>query len=285
MQDNKNYGGCCLQESTNKLYRPYKYIEMWMLILFLSIFASCKLCLANVERDIKNMAWHYCTQRAEEVPSRNPFIGWTERDILAMTRNGIPSHYDFLQNTLQSPVSLKPSEVHTMLKACLVQRAALHFIRDSPFDSTEYYENDEANPEKRCMERELKENIKEPLDHVSPFIETFDFDIVLEDFTLRGIRCVQQVASSLAKDLLEKMALPKPPPGPSSTAWLMGTRQLTEVIDLQKYSERSRGLEWADAWSALKHWELEKGELQGWMITYPSAGTSTLPIITLYYIK
>lgn len=236
-------------------------------------FASCA-----GKDDLQLMAELFCHKEKELIYSNervfdifgtdNPYRLWQSQDIVQMTQASDLGPYDFLSHVLQEPRSLVPSEINRMMRACLEQKAAYHFIHDVKPPASD------RRSERECVRAEFKAFVAGPLDEAMPFLDFMDLEYVRNTVT-NPSRCLQQVSSSLAREYVLKVALTSKPSGPSTMDWLRGQRQRSQVFDLKTMM---KGIEWVDVWLKLKLWNVEDAKLQGWVVDKQNE------LVTLYYI-
>lgn len=260
-------------------------LSLILLALALPIFVQAQFQDASFVSTLMALAYDHCSFPDDPL-SREYFDVTADQIIKATQKEYGP--YDFITNYIVKPVSpVTPEAMKNMMRACLAQRAALHFThtsivvaksgkQDGDDGWSDSYSVDE------CAVEAFEFAFTRPLLAATPFLDTQDFAVLPDLLQNTENPCLAQASSSLARKHIYSLALKEKPAKPSIIDYVLGIRQFTQVLDVNELKDLI-GANWVSAWLQLKNWRIEEGSLQGWTIDEAQPGR-LYPVITVYYL-
>ena len=228
------------------------------------------MCVRQILSSLEELSRYYC--RVRYIPTSDEFMrpGYDVARTLDTIREYSKcayGDYDFLSGYLPEPLGKGEAEVERMLLSCLVQQAAVRFLRGTP-------NNVEANDAIMCPATSLKLRVFQPSKESQPFLRNYDVDGLLT-YDQRH-PCLEAVFSSLTRESLYGFNMKNPPPEPSFADRFKGVKQHSRRFDLNVMPE---GVEWPAMFHILKIWNI--GVLKGIMIE--EVANDGLPTVIVYY--
>jgi hypothetical protein len=234
------------------------------------IEATRRTCLSLALNLSESLAAYHCRHFTPITPPfARPDLEDTVYTMIDWT-NCAYDEYDFVHGEIPKPLTLYPTTAGNMMISCLLQNAAINFIRDLPYD-------DDIEVPSRCPKEVLDIHIYDPLNYSREILNTLDIDAMLR--LPNRPACLDVVMSGFAREYINKVVLPEQPDVPRMTRkppWIK-LKHLT--FELQKMP---KGVEWPTLLSHLKAWK--KGQLARLAFEYPN-GPNGLPVCTVWYYE
>lgn len=231
-------------------------------------------CAEELFRMLDALAKYYC--RTRYVPTSEDIVEqeydlYTTLDSIELLSECAYGGYNFLHGLLPVPYNRGNAEADKMMTACLVQQAALRFLKSSP-------DRIEGRDAFMCPATALKLRVFEPFTQSADYLHTLNFSGMLE--FMERPPCLAAVLSSFARQSLYDVALKQPPPAPTPRPFpfnaLPSTKLLVQEYDLTRFPA---GVEWPMMLEILKVWY--PGEVKGIMIE--EGPDDAFPRVLVYY--
>ena len=239
-------------------------------------------CEAQVDKELKWMARHYCRSQIHEPEGSSQSIGGTsdganQMDALyeEVSPHVMPlikcafGNYDYRSGELQKPAELTPSEALRMMKACTAQCAMQVYLL-TRLEASETYD------EESCVGEAYRSLVANPIGESRPILKNLDMEAMTAP-NPKSI-CLKMVMSGFAREYVSNVALPGPPPEPGTIDWLRGHRLKMQVYDMNLML---KDVQWINLWILLKRWDIPGAKLKGW--TLDKQLGSPFPLCTVYY--
>lgn len=179
--------------------------------------------------------------------------------------------YNFLEDeALPMPADLQPQEAMLMMRACLLQTAAVKFSKKRV--------NSELIVDKNeCVEEVMQKEFDAPLEVAEQLLRPMNVSAMLS--LSKRHRCMEKVLSSFAREWVVREASEgAPDSGIKFLDRMKGHGLYCSMINM---NDLKKGVEWPTLWIKLKSWK--KGTIKGWeLIRYYE---SDLPYVTIYYVE